>query len=139
MRSKVKIYSSSESNLESVVSNLTNSLSPLPDQNNQDKIEQNNDSITTEQSIKYSFQVAEAVKKHVKKQIRYSRNSLKKKRETILIQEIFSEDLKDDSFSNWLSDELGFKSNIIFCDFLEYASKNSSQTGRKDHKLNCKS
>ena len=79
----------------------------LPDQNNQDETEQNNDSITTEQSAKYSFQVAEAVKQHIKKQIRYSRNSLKKKRETaIIIQEIFSEDLKDDSFSNWLSDEL---------------------------------
>ena len=118
--------SSSESNLESVVSNLTNSLSPLPDQNNQNETEQNNDSTTTEQSGKYSFQVEKAVKKHIKKQNRYSRNSLKKKRETaILIQEIFSEDLKDNPFSNWLSDELGFKPNI-FCDFLEYVSKNSS-------------
>ena len=34
------------------------------------------------------------------------------------------------------ADELGFKSNIIFYDFLEYARKNSSQTGRKDHMLN---
>ena len=65
------------------------------------------------------------------------RKKKKKKRETaILIQEIFSEDLKDYSFSDWLSDELGSNSNIIFCDFLEYGSKNSSQTGRKDHKLN---
>ena len=37
---------------------------------------------------------------------------------------------------DWLSDELGFKSNIIFRHFLEHVSKNSSPTGRKDHKLN---
>ena len=29
------------------------------------------------------------------------------------MQEIFSEDLEDDSISDWLSDELGFKSNIL--------------------------
>ena len=86
----------------------------MPDQNNQDKTEQNSDSITTEQSAKYSFQVGLAVIKHIKKQIRYPRNSLKNKIETaILMQEIFSEDLEDDSISDWLSDELGFKSNIL--------------------------
>ena len=40
-------HSSNEINLDPVVSNLTNSLSLVPDQNNQDETEQNNDSITT--------------------------------------------------------------------------------------------
>ena len=60
-------HSSSESNLKWVVCNLSNSSSPLPDQNNQDETEQNNDSTTTEQSAKYSFQVAQAVKLTLKK------------------------------------------------------------------------
>ena len=63
----------SSSDLKPIVSDLTNSLSPLPDQNNHDETEQNNDSITTKQSAKYSVQVVEAVKKHIKKLIRYSR------------------------------------------------------------------
>ena len=60
-------HSSSESNLKWVVCNLSNSSSPLPDQNNQDETEQNNDSTTTEQSDKYSFQVAQAVKLTLKR------------------------------------------------------------------------
>ena len=84
----------------------------------------------------FTYDIAESVKKCIKKEIRLSRNSIKKRIKTAkFILEVFSEDLKNDMFSEWLSNLLGFRSDIDFRDFLEYADKEISQRGRKSHKL----